>query len=502
MILTDRRKCQAITNIMYGLDPGLDHALLEGMEDKYYDLWQFVRECRSDGLDHHDIYQELIRLKQQKPDGQTVDIIEHIFSMDPGQTLQYETLESVGSSLPPVSWLWPGWIPRGYLTTLAAEPGVGKSHLSLDLFRRVIHRLKGPDQQPLQTRSGSVIYVEAENFLAAIYQRAQQMEIDLSRLYVLRRQDDEEMLDLGSQRYKDQLLEMCYDIRPDLIVIDSFSTVQTKGENSVEDIRGVLNFLANIATHFTTAVVLLHHLRKPQRESTYSRVTQHDLRGSSHIAAMTRSLLGMWITSLDLSGPRRLEVIKTNLISPPLQFPPPLISRYQAAGDGGFEIVYEHISQPTLPENLSGQCAEWLEQTLAETGPLSYLELRDMADEVGYKENTLQKAKSHLDWKVVDTVGAGKRGNKWALYNRNGRNGANIMLHGSHGHVTHPPPQKTTPPSTTWPCEPCDSQKPAKTRPLWKRLPPGDPRQHPLHRGPNGHPRAHPLFRERGRGKR
>lgn len=27
----------------------------------------------------------------------------------------------------PVSWLWPGWIPRGRLTLIAGDPGVGKS---------------------------------------------------------------------------------------------------------------------------------------------------------------------------------------------------------------------------------------------------------------------------------------------------------------------------------------------------------------------------------------
>ncbi|MCI0726797.1 MAG: AAA family ATPase, partial [Chloroflexi bacterium] len=35
--------------------------------------------------------------------------------------------------LDPVQWDWPGWLPRGFLTILAGEPGTGKSLLCLRL---------------------------------------------------------------------------------------------------------------------------------------------------------------------------------------------------------------------------------------------------------------------------------------------------------------------------------------------------------------------------------
>ena len=36
-----------------------------------------------------------------------------------------------------VAWLWPGRIPRGKLTILDGDPGLGKSVLTMDLAARV-----------------------------------------------------------------------------------------------------------------------------------------------------------------------------------------------------------------------------------------------------------------------------------------------------------------------------------------------------------------------------
>ena len=36
-----------------------------------------------------------------------------------------------------VAWLWPGRIPRGKLTVLDGDPGLGKSAVTLDLAARV-----------------------------------------------------------------------------------------------------------------------------------------------------------------------------------------------------------------------------------------------------------------------------------------------------------------------------------------------------------------------------
>ncbi len=48
----------------------------------------------------------------------------------------YTPLAELAAELPPVTWLWRGWIPRGFISLLGAAPGMGKSLVALDLARR------------------------------------------------------------------------------------------------------------------------------------------------------------------------------------------------------------------------------------------------------------------------------------------------------------------------------------------------------------------------------
>lgn len=518
MILTDRRQKQAIRDLIaYGFDEACyPPEFVEDLGNNYRALWSFVRECQADGLSSVAVYQELVQAenngfsKDRWPPGTTDEdkaaLVKGVLAMTPGSAPKSETLDVIGESLSPVTWLWPGWVPRGYMTILASESGVGKSTLVLDLFRRVIHGLPGPDARPLDIKSGTVVYVEAENFLAAIHEEAKRFRVDTSRLYVVRPNEGDDILDLGKQVYRDKLLETCFDARPDLVALDSFSTIQTRGENSVEETRGILNWLGRISESFGFGLVLLHHLRKPKNESTYSRVTLHDIRGSGHLGAMSRSAIGVWVQGADIKGPRQIQLIKTNLVRPPMPYPSPLTSRYQPVepgAGGGYGLTYEAVAAPTLPDTLGGDCASWLKRTLAENEPLSYLELKEMAGEAGYKENTLQAARRLLDWKVADTVGPGRKGNKWTLHDRNGHvreeKEMDIMSHGSHGHVTPPPCQKQSPPLSHGHVNHVRrnlNTKPANLWPTWA--------DSPHFRGPiwdaEGHLRGRgPLKRARGR---
>lgn len=46
-------------------------------------------------------------------------------------------------SLAPIQWRWPHWLPCGFITVLAAEPGAGKSLLCLHLAA-LLHSARRP----------------------------------------------------------------------------------------------------------------------------------------------------------------------------------------------------------------------------------------------------------------------------------------------------------------------------------------------------------------------
>ena len=63
------------------------------------------------------------------------------------------SLEDIAHDLRPITWLWPGWLPIGMITLLAARPGTGKSLLALDIAARVIQGAPWPDAAALARRS-------------------------------------------------------------------------------------------------------------------------------------------------------------------------------------------------------------------------------------------------------------------------------------------------------------------------------------------------------------
>lgn len=415
MILTKRRQQQSLRNLMAGHPLELSPDLFD---DDYYYIWQEIDHALQRGDDFEDVRQLLLRLKNREDD--LNDLIEGVLAQDEKTSFSWKTLEQKGREAIPVTWLWASWVPRGFLTLLAAEQGTGKTNLALNLVHRITSGLLAPDSTPLNTVSQNIIYVDAEGFISGLYERAKNWGVDMSRVYMFE-WPEEEMLNLGSRDIKEDLWDMCYDLKPDLVVIDSFSDVQIKGEDKVEDIRGVFVFLSRLCTTFDLGLVILHHLRKPQGVSSYSRVTPHDIRGSGHITVKSRSVIGLWKDEehQNLKNPPvHVECIKANFC----QKPPPLYLHYYHPDPNNldkFELLFEPIPDPEtkLPDSLAGAAAEWLLNILAD-GPTSYADLVKAADKAGFKENVLQNARKALDWKIIDTVGPRRRGNKWALHDQ------------------------------------------------------------------------------------
>lgn len=404
-MLTQRRQQQALANLIHGHDPALD---LSALQPPYDYIFDYI-----DGYDTQEAYQLLLRLKLINDKFSAT--IDNILSLEPGLKYQHESLADIGPTLPDIMWLWPGWLPQGLMSLLAAWPGVGKTYFALDLARRLADGLPAPDGQDLHHHSQNVIYVDAENFLPAIHARAQAWGMDSSTFYPIRR-PPRDLIDMANVEYQDTLVDMCYDLRPALVIIDSLSSVNLKGENNVEDLREVLSFFTELPQAFNCALLLIHHLRKPSKGHTQP-VTMHDLRGSGHLVAMARSILAIDVIRTgpddDPNGPRQLKVVKSNLA----RYPRPLAVQYQPSPANPDIAVLEYGKIDFwLPpsETLTEQCIDWLIEILSR-GPRSYQELLKLAQEEGYKENVLQEARKSMGRTIVDTVGKQRKGNKWAL---------------------------------------------------------------------------------------
>ena len=335
---------------------------------------------------------------------------------------RWPSLGKLGEELAPVRWLWPGWIPRGMLSLLGAAPGAGKSLLALDLARRVIDGEVFPGNGEGRFRPGNVVYVDGEAVPQILNERALAWGMDRERVFLMLPADRYGMLDLGAGEEQDRLVDMVYDLEPELVVVDSLGSVSLRGENNVEDVRELLGFLAAVAREFGVGLLLIHHLRKRGGAlgsvRTSGLVSPDDFRGSSHIMAMARSVMGLSVVQegpeVDRNGPRRLEVIKTNLCRHPAALGVVLDS---GEGDGAVWVRYAEAPRGWREPTLAEECAEWLVDLLEEAGEgMRPKDVVRVAEEYGFTRATVYRARQALGAVIVE-VGKGVRDPKklWAV---------------------------------------------------------------------------------------
>lgn len=319
------------------------------------------------------------------------------------EPLQFPTLAEIAESLPPVSWLWPGWLPRGMLSLLGAYQGTGKSYFVLDLARTVIHGGMWPDGTAVETQ-GSVIYVEAEAIPQVTNERAVKLGIDRNRLWLMMAENGE-LLDLTQSRWQDRLVDMATTVRPQLIVIDSLTSISSIGQNSVEDTNRLLMFLVGLARYVDCGLLVLHHLRKPPGgQLSLPGMSIHDFRGSSHITAMARTILGLAVVQtgrqFSLNGARRLDLVKTNLGPYPDEG---IGVQLETTGESVRFVYGAPASFDQEAESPGEKCEEWLLTYLEKHGPSRPGDVRQAAEAAGFTHGTLTRARKALSGAIRDT---------------------------------------------------------------------------------------------------
>jgi KaiC/GvpD/RAD55 family RecA-like ATPase len=331
----------------------------------------------------------------------------------------YQDFSSLAATLPPIRWLWPKWLPRGMITLLGAVPGAGKSMVALDFARRIIHNQPWPNGDPqtnLPTRN--VIYIDAEMVPQLLKERAESWQMDMSKLYLML-PNPNDMLDFSRPEYQQKLRNMTQTLKPALIVIDSLSSVNARGENNIEDLRGILGFFNELAAANQVSLLLIHHLRKRGNGGQMQlpvELSIDDFRGSSHIIAMARTVMALSVIQTDSTpnrnGPRKLEVLKSNLAG----YPEALGCEFLPLHPQGVLLQWSgEAPEPYKEPSKQDGCARWLEIVLREAGAEGKRpkELEQLGEYEGYSRTLIYRARKELDGHVTDTEGRQSPKNCW-----------------------------------------------------------------------------------------
>jgi putative DNA primase/helicase len=287
--------------------------------------------------------------------------------------------------LPGVSWLWEPWLPRGMITLLAGEPGVGKSALALAIAAAVMQMAPWPDRVPREAKAGLVVWTETEAAHAITRERATNWGIPKEQLLIPTASDDPlAKIWLDTQEGWDAVEREIHRDGVALLVLDSLRGAYRGDENASTNIE-LLNKLAALTQRRQVPALVTHHLRKRGMLDN-GKIDLDRVRGSSAIVQIPRVVWG-----LDRPDPLtphrvRLQQLKNNLS----RFPEPL----------GFEITDRGITftdAPTEPEvETQREKAADLLLVLLKDGPMLASEIYEAAEATAVSKSTLQRAKRAL----------------------------------------------------------------------------------------------------------
>lgn len=201
-----------------------------------------------------------------------------------------------------VDWLWHPYIPKGKLTLLEGDPGVGKSWISLAIATAVSLGKGLPGMETIE--SASVVLASEEDGLGdTIRQRLDAMGADVSKIHAIKGD-----LDFGNgglailEGYIDQ-------VRPELVIIDPLvAYIGARVDlHRANETRAVMARLADIAERYTVAILAVRHLTKGGTLKPIYRGL-----GSIDLAAACRSVL---MAGCDPDNPQKRGIvhIKSNL---------------------------------------------------------------------------------------------------------------------------------------------------------------------------------------------
>lgn len=302
-----------------------------------------------------------------------------------------------------LKWLFPPFIPSGFITTVTGDGGVGKSTCLIDIIARITINYPMPqiggEAQQLSVKGSALIICKEDDPGLIIKPRLAAAGADMSRVHMVgvarsRNPDDFEVinsLDTGTDRLE-RIIQNIGDVK--VILIDPITNFFGKLDfNRDDQVRRLLTPLSRIAAKYDIAILNVIHMNKDTSKRGSGRIL-----GGIGLVNVGRSTL--FVAAIPGSNRRLLMMGKTNLW--PERKAVAFIMRNV---DGQAEIEwgadYEDVD---FDEVLAGKAAHFTKQQEAavmlrkwlKDGPLRSPEIRALAGEVDISFNTFKAAKKEI----------------------------------------------------------------------------------------------------------
>lgn len=306
-----------------------------------------------------------------------------------------------------VEWLWKDRIPKGKITVLAGNPGLGKSQITAFLAAAVTGGVDWPDS-PSSENPSHVIFLSAEDDPSdTIKPRLMAAGANPKYCHILRAIKDNKtqhqeasrsfQLDVDVQKLAEAVDKIG---NVGLIIIDPISAYLGENDgNSNTAIRGLLTPLSELAMSKGIAVVLVTHLNKSREQEPLGRII-----GSIGMVAAARVA---YIVVKDEEKPevRYFVPVKSNLGNDRTGFSffiqeTELVQYAVKTSKIIWNSETVDVQKILFPESSSGanrnDAVNFLKDLLAGGKKLPSTEVFEAADACGYNKAAIRKAGKKL----------------------------------------------------------------------------------------------------------
>lgn len=325
----------------------------------------------------------------------------------PPPTPPVETVRLADVQKADVQWLWHGYIPRGTLSLLDGDPGLGKSFITLDIAARVTRGWAMPPASGMANSAepANVLILNAEDDPArTIRPRLESMGADVNRVHLLNEIGaGNDAVPVTFPGHLQALEASIVRLSAAFVIVDPLMAFLSGAVDSHKDsdVRRVLAQVKRIAERTQAAILVVRHLNK------MATVSEAMYRGGGSIGIIGAARSALLVAKHPVTPcVRVLARVKGNLCEEP-----PALAYAIEKVDGGAAVGWLGEADLTANDLLSKQgtgkprgeaiveAERFLREELA-NGPVAAAELLDRAAEREIAEITLRRAKDRLGVRV------------------------------------------------------------------------------------------------------
>lgn len=308
-------------------------------------------------------------------------------------------------------WLWYPYIPVGKITLMTADPGTGKTFLSLYLTAAVSTGRPFFGQAETQIRPPrKAIYQTAEDGIAdTIKPRLEPMNPDFNNIIVI----DESREPLTLSNYS-EIEKAMQGLNPALMIFDPLQAYlgADVDMHRANEVRPVLARIGQLAEKYKCAVIfIMHNSKMGQNQALYRAL------GSIDIPAIARSML---IIGKNPDNPKQKVLCheKSSLASHGRSILFQISPEYGGLVFDGFsdlkadDVLNPRKNSREKPSVKLEEAVEFLNDLIGEKGWAELKEVQALQEEYGISKNTMYRAKDELNLKNV-TVGFSPKYTYW-----------------------------------------------------------------------------------------